>query len=132
MNKDYYIIIDGEKITVTEEVYRAFKRPVWAERKRRAVRRERECSLDALTENGFEAASRDALVDEIVADRLILEQLFAALSELTGDERALIDALYFKEKSEREYAAESGVPHPTVHSRKNAVLKKLKTLLDKL
>ena len=35
MNKDYYILIDGEKVPVSEEVYRAFKRPAWTERKRR-------------------------------------------------------------------------------------------------
>ncbi|GHU62693.1 hypothetical protein AGMMS49983_04610 [Clostridia bacterium] len=30
-----YIEIDGEQILVTEEVYRAYKRPLWAEHKRK-------------------------------------------------------------------------------------------------
>ena len=33
-SKEYYLTIDGQKIPVTEDVYRAYKQPVWAERKR--------------------------------------------------------------------------------------------------
>lgn len=36
-----YIPIDKQQIPVTEEVYRAYKRPVWAERKRKE--REKRC-----------------------------------------------------------------------------------------
>ena len=32
--KQYYLTIDGQEVTVTEEVYRAYKRPIWAEHKR--------------------------------------------------------------------------------------------------
>ena len=39
--KDYYICIKGEKVPVTEEVYRAYCRPVWAEKKRKE--REQRC-----------------------------------------------------------------------------------------
>ncbi|GHU94977.1 hypothetical protein FACS1894208_06970 [Clostridia bacterium] len=85
-----HIVIDGENIPVTEEVYRAYKRPAWAERKRRKVRAEHERSL-ALFAN---MPSAQKLVDEIVEDKLLLDTLMAALSELTADERKLIDALY--------------------------------------
>lgn len=39
--KPYYLIIDGQEIQVTEEVYRAYKQPAWAEHKRKE--RERRC-----------------------------------------------------------------------------------------
>jgi hypothetical protein len=42
INKQRFITIDGVDVTVTEEVYRAYKRPAWAERKRRQVRRKKE------------------------------------------------------------------------------------------
>ncbi len=32
--KGYYLPIDGQEVPVTEEVYRAYWQPVWAERKR--------------------------------------------------------------------------------------------------
>jgi DNA-directed RNA polymerase specialized sigma24 family protein len=110
MAKDYFIVIDGENVPVSEEVYRAFKRPLWAERKRRQVRAERELSLEQFAEAGFDVPDENALVDQIVEDKLLLEMLFAALAELTEDERGLIDVLFFDEKSERELSRESGIP----------------------
>jgi len=104
MDKDYFIVIDGEKIPVSEEVYRTFKRPAWTERKRHQVRAEHERSLEQLAEDGFEVSDESTLVDEIVEDKLMLDMLFATLAELTDDERGLIDALFFDEKSEREIA----------------------------
>jgi len=41
--KDYYLFINGEKVIVTEEVYRAYIRPVRAEQ--RARRREKKCCV---------------------------------------------------------------------------------------
>ena len=130
MSKDFYIQIRDEKIPVTEDVYYAYKRPAWRETKRRRVRNDNEYSLAALEEDGFEAVSGEALIDDIVADNLLLEQLFAALAELTGDERGLIDALFFEEKSEREVARELGVSQPAIHKRRNRILEKLKKLLS--
>ena len=81
MNKDYFIVIDGEKVPVSEEVYRAFKRPAWAERKRRQVRADHELSLEAFAGDGFDIPSGDPLVDEIVADKLLLNMLFPLCAE---------------------------------------------------
>lgn len=130
MEKGYYIIINGEKVQVTEEVYRAFKRPAWTERKRREVRADMERSLDVFLNDGFDIPSDDALVDEIVEDKLLLDMLLTALEELTADERSLIDALFYQEKSEREVANQNGISHQAVHKKKARILEKLKKLLN--
>ena len=130
MDKEYFIVIDGEKVPVSEEVYRAFKRPLWAERKHRQVRAEQERSLEQFSEDGFDVPDESALVDEIVEDKLMLDMLFAALAELTGDERGLIDSLFFDEKSEHEVARETGVPQTTINYRKNKILQWLKEKLS--
>ena len=130
MDKEYFIVIDGEKVPVSEEIYRAFKRPAWTERKRSQVRAEHERSLEQFAEDGFDVPDEGALVDEIVEDKLMLDVLFAALAELTDDERGLIDALFFDEKSEREFAALQNVAQQTVHKKKNRILEKLKKLMD--
>ncbi len=83
MDKEYFIELNGRKIPVSKEVYYAFKRPAWKERKRRQVRAEKELSLEAFADAGFEIPSGQALVDEIVEDKLLLDMLFKALSELT-------------------------------------------------
>ncbi len=130
MEKEYYIKLNGENIPVTEEVYRAFKRPAWAERKRRKARQDRELSLEVFTEAGYDIPSGDAPMDEIVTDRLLLNSLLAALGKLNADELALIDALYYKAKSEREVAAEIGVPQTTINYRKKRLLVRLRKLMQ--
>jgi RNA polymerase sigma factor (sigma-70 family) len=131
MDKEYFIELNGRQIPVSKEVYYAFKRPAWKERKRRQVRAEKELSLEAFADAGFEIPSGQALVDEIVEDKLLLDMLFRALSELTNDERFLIDELFYQEKSERMVAKETGVSQNTVNYHKNRILEKLRRLLEK-
>jgi RNA polymerase sigma factor (sigma-70 family) len=78
---------------------------------------------------GYDVPS-DALVSEIVEDKLLLETLYAALAELADDERELINALFFDEKSEREVADGYGISKQAVNKRKNVILAKLKKLLN--
>jgi RNA polymerase sigma factor (sigma-70 family) len=129
MAKEYFVVINGEKVAVSEEVYRAFKRPLWSERKRRKVRAEHERSLDAFIDDGFDIPDGGRLISEILEDKQTLELLFAALEALTADERELIDALFFDDKSEQELANETGVSQQAVSKRKNRILAKLKKLL---
>ena len=129
MCKEYYIKIKGQKISVTEDEYYAFKRPDWQESKRRQVRIEKELSLELLMENGVELPSNDAPIDEVVADKLMLDMLHKALTKLSADERILIEELFFNEKSEREIADHSNISHQAVHKKKNRILAKLKLIL---
>ena len=131
MSKDRYIWLGGEKIYVSEEVYRAYYQPIWREAKQNEVRHDMECSLDALKDAGFEIASNEALVDDIVADKLLLDELYVALNELADDEKFLIDAVYYKEKSEHLIAAASNIPQTTIHYRKKKILKCLRKKLKK-
>lgn len=142
--------IDGEQIPVTEDVYRAFKRPLWAEHKRkeRAKRCRDEngfrCTKDCLTckksrdgsdlslnkfnEEGFEVTDSVDLA-ELVADKLLLEQLVAALDDLDPDERSLINAIFYNDRTERDYAAEIGISHQAVGKRKQKVIEKLRGII---
>ncbi|MGI6121333.1 MAG: sigma factor-like helix-turn-helix DNA-binding protein [Saccharofermentanales bacterium] len=131
MGKQYHIKLNGELIPVTEEVYRAYQQPKWREKKQAEVRAQKEVSLDAMLETGYSGHldSRQALVDEIVADKLLLDELLKALAELNEDERFLIDELFYKEKTEREIADSSNISHQAVHKKKNRILAKLEKLL---
>lgn len=130
MSKEYYIKLNGKQVPVTKEVYYAFKRPAWRERKRGQVRSDTELSLEAFAGDGFDIPSRGALVDEIVEDKLFSDRLSKALSKLTDNERFLIDELFYQEKSERVIAKETGVSQNTVHYHKNRLLEKLRKLLE--
>lgn len=150
MENQRFIEIDGEQIPVTEEVYRAYKRPLWAEHKRKerakrcrdenGFRCTKDCrtcekfregsdlSLNKFNEEGYEIADSVDLA-ELVADKLLLEQLVAALNDLDPDERSLIKALFYNDRTERDYAAEIGISHQAVGKRKLKVIDKLRSLM---
>ena len=78
-------------------------------------------------ENGFDAADPND-VAEIVADKQLLDSLLSALGRLDDDECGLIDALFYKNKTERESSEETGIPQKTINNRKRAIIKKLRNL----
>ena len=148
-NKEYYLTIDGKKITVTEDVYRVYKQPVWAERKRQE--REKRClisdgkgktkrcmedcskcghqrtgstlSLDKFSEDAYEiAGSID--VAELVAEKLLFEELAAALDELDLQNKRIAE-LYGEGMSERQIASEVGLSQKTVNKRKAKIFGQL-------
>ena len=135
MANQRYIYIDGEKIPVTEEVYRTYKRPIWREHKRQERERENgitPLSLERFAEDGYDIPSSDALVDEIVADKLLLDMLMSALDKLTAEERGLINALYYTdEQTMREYARRNNTNHTNIIRRHNRIIEKLRSILKK-
>lgn len=65
-------------------------------------------------------------VENTVLHKLEVDKLHTALAMLTPEEQALIQALFFEEKTERQYAEELGVYRNAIHVRKTRILKKLK------
>lgn len=148
-NKEYYLPIDGQKITVTEEVYRAYKQPVWAEQKRqerekmclisdgkgKAKRCMNDCSqcdkqrtggslsLDKFAEDGYEIPS-SIDVEELVAEGQLLKELAAALDELDPQNKRIAE-LYGEGISERQIANEVGLSQKTVNKRKVKIFDQL-------
>ncbi len=150
MENQRFIEIDGEQILVTEDVYRAYKRPLWAEHKRKerakrcrdenGFRCTKDCrtceksregsilSLDKFNDEGYEVADSVDLA-ELMADKLLLEQLVEALDDLDPDERSLISALFYNDRTERDYASEVGISHQAVGKRKQKVIEKLRSIM---
>jgi RNA polymerase sigma factor (sigma-70 family) len=67
----------------------------------------------------------DTDLSAIVEDKLLLEQLVAALETLDSDEKSLFDALFLDGRTEREFAAEVGITHQNINKRKQKVIGKL-------
>lgn len=131
MRDEWVIWIKGEKVYVSEEVFRAYMRAAWREEKNRETRMRKECSYEFMCENDFDgqADAYSKSIEDIIADKLLSDKLYAALNQLNTNERYLIESLYFDGKSERELADILSIPYQTVHSRKIAILKKLKKIL---
>lgn len=157
-NKDFYdgawhLTIEGQVIEVTEEVYRAYKQPLWAEHKREE--REKRCiisngkggtkrctadcsvcdkqrtgsvlSLNKFTDDGFDI-SDDINIADILLDKMLLEELYEALQEL-DPENSLIMELFSIGKSEREISANIGLSQKTINKRKAKLFEQLKERL---
>lgn len=150
--KEFYIETNGERIQVTEEVYRAFYRPVWTENKRegrnrrcrlpngvRCTQKCSECtkmkdgsnlSLDSLSEDaGFEPQS-DYDAAAIYEKQELLEQLHKVLDELEDIDRNIVKLKFFEGMSEREIATVVGFKsHKSVSKRLKKALAELKEKL---
>lgn len=123
--RQFYITVDGQNVPVSEEFYRAYKRPEWAERKRKE--REKKCrgaggsrctndcsscpyykdgkhggtvSLDGLAESGYEPVAAEDPANTVMRS-MLLDKLREEMDKLPP-----IDALILKlvgiGKSERE------------------------------
>lgn len=132
------ITIDGEDVEVTDEVFVAYSQ---SDRRERYISEEVEpgkvLSLEKLQADGvpLEAlgvelggSAEDILLEKEVQAEMDQQKalLCAALATLEEDERLLIEALFFEQKSVRKYAAELGVYHRTIIYRRDKLLEKLR------
>jgi RNA polymerase sigma factor (sigma-70 family) len=147
--KQRFISIHGENIAVSEEVYLAYKRPIWAEQKRRdregrcqdikGVRCAEDCklcdkqrmgkpmSLDKLIEDGLEYADPND-IDETVTNDELRRALRKAVAELPEDEKRIIN-IAFQGKPERETAVKIGLSRNTFTYKRDRIVDKLKNTL---
>lgn len=135
------IRIGGELVAVSEEIYREYYR---MERRQRYLEKDikvgrieidtengvpifipsKEDSIERLMELGADFAD-DAMIENIVCNNEIFLILQKAMAELNPEEQELIEALYYKNYTVRQFAREKNISHV-------AVVKKHKKLLDKL
>lgn len=125
-----YIWLNGEKIPVTQEIYEAYYRPEWRERKQKTAHISN-LSFEAMMENGTSDqvpfATKSA--EETALDKIQTEYLRNLLGTLTDEERALIAAVFIDGKTEREIATIFGISQKAVNKRKHRILEKLKKMI---
>ena len=142
------IWVCGKSVEVTDEVYMAYTQ---SDRKMRYFENDlkterfvlgkegqvvkvipsREDSLDRLMdENAQQFPGDEESVENTVLYKLEVDKLHTVLAMLTPEEQALIQALFFEERSESEMAVELGISQPAVYKRKVKILKKLKLFLE--
>ena len=132
------ITVNGQDVEVSEEVFLAYSQ---AERRERYIAEEVEpglvLSLDKLIEDGVPLQklgvepikrAEDSVVElERKAERFQqLCKLPEALAALADSDRELIESLYFKGMSTREYARFLGISQRAVIKRRDRILKLMK------
>lgn len=134
-NKRKFIYIHGMLLEVLPKEYIEYYKEV--ERSRyinKVLKKLRTISIEKLNydENNKdkEVIVDDALNIECQIERkLEKERLQEALMQLDNTEYNLIKAIYFENKTVREYAKILGVSHGTIQYRKEQILKKLRKIL---
>lgn len=132
------ITVDGQDVEVTEEVFLAYSQMDRYERYQEERKKNRVLSLDQMAEDDvrLEYVCSTATMspeDIVIAKESATERKSRiadfpkAMALLSDEERQLIQSLYFKNTSLREYAKVLGAPVMTLHYRLQKTLKKLKS-----
>ena len=88
----------------------------------------RHCSLNALNlDDTYLPSDVDLLRD--VIQRMKIETLYTAISELEPHQKELIKAIFFDGVKASDYAAQLGITPGAITLRKNTILRKLKKFL---
>lgn len=130
--KEYYIYVQGERVSVSQDIYYAYYKEYDHEKYLDKRSREREISFDCLQEqgklidlNGLSAGS----LEYQMMEKERISQLYEALKALSDEERWLIGKLYFDECSENDVAVILGVSRQAVNKKKQRILKRLEIIL---
>lgn len=136
MSDNYYITIDREKVFISEEVYKTYRR----------MKRQERTQAEKDTRNGlisYEMFTTETIpgedllcdpsqisVEETALYAITCCNLYKCLGMLLPAERELINSIYFLGYSLRRLSAETGVPYMTIQHRKVKILAKLKKLME--
>lgn len=123
-------------IHVCKEVYDEFRRGEWRIEKNDSKHKANETEFSALIggddgayENFHEFVDYEFNPENLILHSLMIEKLYSALDHLEKAERELIEALFFEEMTEREYAQKTGVCKNSIHKKKKRILENLKKFL---
>ena len=134
-NKTYYLYVKGQKVEVSEEIYRAYVQPERKQRMReyRAKDSISVTSIEGLSEKGFEIEddSQDFVAALIESEEHSeeLSKLHAAIEQLSERDRRVVHLYYFEGKTQQEIAAILGIAKSTMSELLPRILLRLKNFL---
>ena len=132
LDKEKYIYVKGKKIYVTAEVYRAYKKELNHEAHlKRLDRKYKVFHFGDFNTNIVDIADNTVDVEKIIETKMLIEDLYRALDSLNGEERKLIEELYFDDKTLTEVAKKEDTNPMKISRLRNKILEKLRKLLDK-
>ena len=131
-DKEKYIYVRGEKITVSDEVYKAYKKELNHEAHlKRLDRKYKVFHFGDFNTNIVDIADNTVDVEKIIETKMRIEDLYRALDSLNDEERKLIEELYFDDKTLTEVAKKEDTNPMKISRLRNKILEKLRKFLDK-
>ena len=136
MADNYFIVIDREKVFVSEEVYKTYQQMKRQERTQSEKdARNGLISYEMFTTETIQGEdllcdSLQPSVEETALAAVMCCKLYICLDKLSPEERELINRIYFLGYSLRQLSVETGIPYMTIQHRKVKILAKLKKLME--
>ena len=133
MSKEYYLYVRGQKVKVSEDIYKVYWREKEHEKYLEQVDRKNHLlffsSLDHDGNFVDNLADESVDVEKIIETQILIETVRKAVSRLNDEERDIIERLYFNDETLSSVARSKKVSYQAIQWRKNNILKKLKVLL---
>lgn len=130
---------DGIEVEVSTAIYQEYYRPQWREEKckQRDAKRLLSTDYEYSANDGAPSTMLDYLADPnpTPEERYIMKEenklMQEALSILSEEKRALIQALFYEDKSERTYAEECGIARTTLNYQRKKALEEMRQYMEK-
>ena len=136
MAKEYYLYVNGQRVKVSEQIYKVYWREKGHEKYLEQVDKKNHLLFfSSLDHDGHlvdNIVDESVDVEKIVETQMMIEAVRNAISRLNAEERDIIERLYFNDETLSSVATEKKVSYQAIHWRKNNILKKLKKLLEEL
>ena len=134
MAREYYLYVRGQKIKVSEEIYKVY----WLEKEHEQYLEQVDSKNHLLFFSSLDHDGHfiDNIVDEnvdvekIVETQMMIEAVRNAISRFNEEERDIIERLYFNDETLSSIAKGKKVSYQAIQWRKNSILKKLRVLLE--
>ncbi|KXA50358.1 sigma-70, region 4 [Streptococcus agalactiae] len=136
MPKEYYLYVNGQRVKVSEQIYKVYWREKEHEKYLEQVDKKNHLLFfSSLDHDGHfvnNIVDESVDVEKIVEAQMMIEAVRNAISRLNAEERDVIERLYFNDETLSSVATEKKVSYQAIQWRKNNILKKLKKLLEEL
>ena len=127
-----YIYVKGEKIYVSDEIYKAYKKQVNHEAylnksdKKHKVYGYEDYKIDLNS-----IVDEDVDIEKIIETKMRIKDLYQALRKLNDEEKELIYAIYFEEKTLKDIANTHDTNLMKISRIRDKILRKLRDMLDR-
>ena len=133
MPKEYYLQVNGQRVKVSEQIYKVYWREKEHEKYLEQVDKKNHLlffsSLDHDGNFVDNLADESVDVEKIIETQILIETVRNAVSRLNDEERDIIERLYFNDETLSSVARSKKVSYQAIQWRKNNILKKLKVIL---
>ena len=133
MSKEYYLYVNGQRVKVSEQIYKVYWREKEHEKYLEQVDKKNHLlffsSLDHDGNFVDNLADESVDVEKIIETQILIETVRKAMSRLNDEEREIIERFYFNDETLSSVARSKKVSYQAIQWRKNNILKKLKVLL---